>query len=173
MGKIIIRHADRVTEHALPHHSLVIGRDPECDLFFADKKLSRRHARLERAGDSVRIVDLGSRNGSWVNEERIMERVLESGDSLRLGSLHVELELDLPKASKTEREELDELELEGAEDSATVILPAGEPSATDEGGATVVLSRLRFRLSPIPKIPAPSSCPRADRLPRPRRTARR
>ncbi len=44
MEKLIIRHGDRVTEHEIGEHPLIIGRDPQCDLFFADKKLSRRHA---------------------------------------------------------------------------------------------------------------------------------
>ena len=69
MNKLIIRHGERVTEHPIDDHPLVVGRDPQCDLFFADKKLSRRHARFERDGDGIRLVDLGSRNGCWVNEE--------------------------------------------------------------------------------------------------------
>ncbi len=92
MDKLIIHHGDRVTEHELADAPLTIGRDPECDLFFADKKLSRKHARVERLGRSYRLVDLESRNGSWVNEERIDARDLAPGDEIRLGGLRITIE---------------------------------------------------------------------------------
>ena len=123
MEKLIIRHGDRVTEHEIGEHPLIIGRDPQCDLFFADKKLSRRHARFERDGKEVRLVDLGSRNGSWVNDERVETRLVTAGDSMRLGSLLISL--------------FEEREPEPEEDS-TVYLTA-EPAAADESG-TVMLS---------------------------------
>jgi HAMP domain-containing protein len=123
VDRLIIRHGDRVTEHEIGEHPLIIGRDPQCDLFFADKKLSRRHARFERDGKEVRLVDLGSRNGSWVNDERVETRLVTAGDSMRLGSLLISL--------------FEESEPEPEEDS-TVYLPA-EAAAADESG-TVMLS---------------------------------
>ncbi len=94
MDKLIIHHGDRVTEHELGDGPLTIGRDPECDLFFADKKLSRKHARVERLGVGFRLVDLESRNGSWVNEERVEARDLSPGDEIRLGGLRLTIEQD-------------------------------------------------------------------------------
>ena len=91
MYKLIIQHGDRVTEHEIGEHPLIVGRDPQCDLFFADKKLSRRHARFEREGKDLRLVDLGSRNGSWVNDERVEIQLVTAGDSMRLGSLLISL----------------------------------------------------------------------------------
>lgn len=102
MSKLIIRHGERVTEHVLAEHPLVVGRDPQCDLFFADKKLSRRHARFERGDGGVRLVDLGSRNGCWVNEERVDARILSTSDAVRLGSLSIQVEADEPASSDTE-----------------------------------------------------------------------
>src|SRR3972149_6880199 len=55
VDKLIIHHGDRVTEHELREGPLTIGRDPECDLFFADKKLYRKHARVERPGDGSTV----------------------------------------------------------------------------------------------------------------------
>ncbi len=46
---------------------LVIGRLPECGVVLADSNVSRRHAELRRAGDSVVLTDLGSTNGTRVN----------------------------------------------------------------------------------------------------------
>ena len=82
MSKLIIRHGERVTEHPIEDYPLVVGRDPQCDLFFADKKLSRRHARFVRDSDGIRLVDLGSRNGCWVNEERVEDRLLTPSDTV-------------------------------------------------------------------------------------------
>jgi len=121
VDKLIIQHGDRVTEHEIGEHPLIIGRDPQCDLFFADKKLSRRHARFERAGKDLRLVDLDSRNGSWVNEERVETRLVTAGDSMRLGSLSISL--------LTESE---------PEEDSTVYLTA-ETSSSDES-RTVMLS---------------------------------
>ena len=121
MNKLIIQHGDRVTEHEIGEHPLIIGRDPQCDLFFADKRLSCRHAQFERAGKELKLVDLDSRNGSWVNDERVETRLVTAGDSIRLGSLSVSL------LAESEPEE-----------DSTVYLPA-ETSSSDES-RTVMLS---------------------------------
>ncbi len=92
VNKLIIHHGERVTQHELGDAPLTIGRDPECDLFFADKKLSRRHARVEPVGGGFRLVDLESRNGTWVNEERVEERQLAPGDEIRIGGLRIHIE---------------------------------------------------------------------------------
>lgn len=170
MDKIIIHHGERVTEHELGPSPLVIGRDPECDLFFTDKKLSRRHARIERDGARIRLVDLGSRNGTWVNEERIQEHELSPGDEIRLGGLHVSLarEPEVQAAAIGALEEADEstvyltgaapipetgtvvlsqeeLEVPAPDSSQTVVLGetppvAASPNASADDSATVFLS---------------------------------
>ncbi|MFI5914774.1 FHA domain-containing protein [Dactylosporangium sp. NPDC051541] len=50
-----------------------------------DRDVSRRHARIELAGDELTIADLGSTNGTFVNDERVTRRVLAPGDRLRIG----------------------------------------------------------------------------------------
>ncbi|MET7396141.1 FHA domain-containing protein [Dactylosporangium sp. NPDC005572] len=50
-----------------------------------DRDVSRRHARLELVGDEVVLTDLGSTNGTYVNDERVARRVLAPGDLLRIG----------------------------------------------------------------------------------------
>jgi transcriptional regulator with PAS, ATPase and Fis domain len=51
-----------------------------------DRWMSARHARLVRKWDKWRVTDLGSRNGTFVNGERVDERVLEDGDVVEIGS---------------------------------------------------------------------------------------
>jgi len=65
--------------------SLLVGRDPECDLVLTDALVSSRHALLEDRGDSWTLIDLGSTNGTSVNGEKGKEFVLERNDKLAFG----------------------------------------------------------------------------------------
>lgn len=71
----------------LPDHRFIIGRSSECNLsLFEDQAVSRQHAYIERRPEGFVVVDLGSTNGSYVNDEPITERVLSTGDLIRIGS---------------------------------------------------------------------------------------
>jgi pSer/pThr/pTyr-binding forkhead associated (FHA) protein len=63
----------------------LIGRSPECDVFLDDVTVSRRHAELVRDGETFRITDLGSLNGTFVNKKRIETAELEDDDELQIG----------------------------------------------------------------------------------------
>ena len=65
---------------------LIIGRDADCAVVLADANVSRRHARIERAGPGLKVVDLGSGNGVWVGDDRVQERLLADGEQFRVGS---------------------------------------------------------------------------------------
>lgn len=70
----------------LQGRSLLIGRDPVCDLPVNDVEVSRRHARLLAQSGGYSIEDLGSMNGTFVNEQRITTILsLQDGDTIRLG----------------------------------------------------------------------------------------
>ena len=71
---------------ALDHGRIVIGRDPECDVRLDSHHVSRFHAAVEVVGDRVLVEDLGSKNGTFVNDQRLEHRSrLVSGDSIRIG----------------------------------------------------------------------------------------
>lgn len=61
------------------------GRDVDCTTVLPGQDLSRRHAETRRAGPLSLLRDLGSRNGTWVNGQRIDERPLGPGDVVRIG----------------------------------------------------------------------------------------
>ena len=65
--------------------SYTIGRARENDLVLKDIAASRKHLRLEVAGHIVRLVDLGSGNGTKVNGKRAGELELRHGDSIEIG----------------------------------------------------------------------------------------
>jgi FHA domain len=70
---------------------VTVGKLPTCVVSLdQDPTVSRMHALLENFGFAWSIRDLGSRNGTYVNGERITEeRLLRSGDELRLGTTRV------------------------------------------------------------------------------------
>jgi pSer/pThr/pTyr-binding forkhead associated (FHA) protein len=61
----------------------VVGRDPACDLSIDSNLLSRRHAELIIEEGHLKVVDLGSVNGTFLNGEKIEEGEARPGDELR------------------------------------------------------------------------------------------
>ena len=172
MAILIITHGNRTIRRELGDKPTIVGRDPGCDLFFADKRLSRQHARFEATEAGVRLLDLESRNGTWVNQTRIKEVILRPEDTIRIGSLTISLETAEPAVPETapsempttakipegpdESLELIEDEEEPAHEQAgTVMLqpeappPPSESSKQDEAG-TVMLSKAEPAEPPVP-----------------------
>ncbi|MCY3020746.1 MAG: FHA domain-containing protein, partial [Planctomycetota bacterium] len=71
---------------------LVIGRDVSCGLQIMDQGVSREHSEIYRVGEMIFIRDLDSRNGSFVNGERVKEELLREGDLIRVGNVHLVFE---------------------------------------------------------------------------------
>jgi DNA-binding NtrC family response regulator/pSer/pThr/pTyr-binding forkhead associated (FHA) protein len=67
---------------------VTFGRSRGAIVSVKDDDVSRLHARVKRAGDAIEVEDLGSRNGTWVNGERITAvRRLAAGDEIKMGSI--------------------------------------------------------------------------------------
>ncbi len=62
-----------------------LGRDPENDLQIRGRSVSSRHAEILHQDEHCLLRDLGSTHGTFVNDQRIEERVLANGDQIRLG----------------------------------------------------------------------------------------
>jgi DNA-binding NtrC family response regulator len=78
------------TQFALRGGPVLIGRDPKADLRLTDRSLSARHCRLEPVGTGgYKVVDLESRNGTFVNGHAVRQRRLVDGDRLRLGRVEI------------------------------------------------------------------------------------
>jgi hypothetical protein len=71
----------------------VVGREADCDVVLSDGSVSRRHARIERRGDSFFVLDQGSANGTHVDGERVGEAELRDGQELRFGAVRFRVEL--------------------------------------------------------------------------------
>lgn len=85
-----------------PSRELNIGRSEESDVFLGEKKISRRHCQIFVESDKVRIVDLESTNGTFVNNKKISEMELRSGDKVKVGSSVIEVKVQ--SKSKTGEE---------------------------------------------------------------------
>src|SRR4029450_10785469 len=68
----------------------LLGRDPGADLVVNDPSVSRRHALLERRPEGWVVLDQRSANGTFINNQRVEQALLQSGHQLRLGAISVE-----------------------------------------------------------------------------------
>jgi hypothetical protein len=69
--------------------TMVVGRDPECEISHKDPRLSRRHAEFSIGDAGVIVRDLDSRNGIRVNGGAVKEAVLQPGDVVQIAQLTV------------------------------------------------------------------------------------
>jgi transcriptional regulator with GAF, ATPase, and Fis domain len=65
---------------------LLVGQSPACGLRLGDRQVSRRHVALEPTERGLRIVDLGSTNGTLVNGLAIADAILRGGEEVRIGA---------------------------------------------------------------------------------------
>src|SRR5688500_18545481 len=73
----------------------VIGRREDCDLRIPLSDVSRKHCRIVRDGDSLKLEDLGSSNGSYLNGRRVQkEAVLSPGDTVQIGPVVFVLQIN-------------------------------------------------------------------------------
>ena len=140
MKRLVIKKGDQILRHEVGSESVTFGRDPSCSYSFDDPSLSRRHATFEPTPEGLRFIDLGSRNGSFVNSKKATDALLKHGDTVRIGSLVITYAQD--------------------EDA-----PPPPPPAAEEPGdatATVIVDRPAKRAAP-PTPPMPEASPKADK----------
>lgn len=74
---------------------ITIGRDADNTLQLESPNVSRRHARIERFGNAYRLIDLGSRNGTWLGTGRLLSNVAEVWEparAARIGDYWIRIE---------------------------------------------------------------------------------
>lgn len=74
----------------------LIGRAPGCDVCLDDPLVSPEHARIESENGHVRLQDLGSLEGTFVDGERVHERTLRGGEQIRVGSTALTITRERP-----------------------------------------------------------------------------
>ncbi len=87
-----IEPVERAKERIDVDNAVTIGRSSDCDLSLQDTYLSSRHARVANDNGDLSIEDLGSTNGTYVNQELVKGRVhLERGDIVQVGGVLFEV----------------------------------------------------------------------------------
>ena len=89
-------------ESLLGVETVVVGRGDDCGVTVPDTRVSRHHAEIRHEGGAFSVLDLGSVNGTYVNDERV-ERLhrLGDGDRLRIGPVVFQFDL-LPEPASPE-----------------------------------------------------------------------
>lgn len=83
---VVIYGSDLGRRIPLSQSTFEIGRAARCDLPIDQDSVSRQHARITRSKDGTfRILDLGSTNGTYVNDVAVSEAILKDGDQLKIG----------------------------------------------------------------------------------------
>jgi predicted component of type VI protein secretion system len=148
MGKVLV----------LPERELIVGRDESCHMKLTSNLVSRQHCTLIVGPEGIRVRDLGSQNGTYVNEVAITEPLLlQPGDILRIGAAvfrvpDAEPVVTKPKASKSDKRISDA-------DIADWLTEDDSGSGPRGAGSTVIHGRAAIAASEVPAATAPSTPP--------------
>jgi pSer/pThr/pTyr-binding forkhead associated (FHA) protein len=119
-------------EIKIPTPKCVIGRGDDCHLKPQSDAISRRHCEIVASDTEVVVRDLGSRNGTYVNGNRITEEtILLSGDVLKVGPLEFEMVVE-HTAAKLKRPQVKDIK----EAAARTVTTSSSSSNHDLGDVT-------------------------------------
>jgi pSer/pThr/pTyr-binding forkhead associated (FHA) protein len=86
MAKIIIKFNNDVVDHVdLRQGDMKIGRKPGCEIQIDNLSVSGEHANIFTVGEDSFIQDLGSTNGTFINNKKISKHHLKNGDTVVIG----------------------------------------------------------------------------------------
>jgi predicted component of type VI protein secretion system len=91
---VMFRNDGERRSFSISREMTVIGRRQDCDLMIPLGEISRKHCRIIRDGESLRLEDLGSSNGTFLNGRRIQESTLDAGDTIQVGPVAFVIQID-------------------------------------------------------------------------------
>ncbi len=91
---VIFNRQGQKKEIPLKEGVTVIGRRPDCDVRIPVMRVSRKHCRIILKDNKTTIQDLGSTNGTFVNDDRIMESEIQAGDVVAIGVVKFTLKIN-------------------------------------------------------------------------------
>jgi two-component system, NtrC family, response regulator HydG len=78
----------------------LVGTSPACEIRLSDREVSRRHVALEVLASGLRVSDLGSTNGTWVDRVKVVEADLQGGEFLRIGQTMFRVDIEDAKGTE-------------------------------------------------------------------------
>jgi len=94
VSRLVLLKDNVETSFPLLRDTYTLGRHKNNDIVITDPKVSSFHARLDRSAEGFTLVDLKSRNGSFLNGKRIESAHLDTGDEVRLGTAKLQYRVD-------------------------------------------------------------------------------
>lgn len=109
MAKLIIQTGKLAGKQlAVPMKEVLIGRDEGCYIRMGSADISRKHCSLRSTADGILVEDLGSSNGTYINDIRIDgPTILKGGDKLRVGPAIFEVDGPKPLLPKLDDDIVD------------------------------------------------------------------
>jgi hypothetical protein len=93
-SRLVLVTTEGETSFPLTRDAYTIGRHRNNDIVISDPKVSSFHARIDRSAEGYLLVDLKSRNGSYINGKRLETGVLKTGDEVRMGTARLIYKVD-------------------------------------------------------------------------------
>ena len=152
--------------HALAGDRMVLGRHPDCDIVIESAAVSRQHAQILRIDGGLFVEDLGSRNGTFVNEQLVQGRQ-RLADNDRIRDCEVALQFSDSSASGI---------TSGLASSSLAVLVDDEPvsrlsSVMSKVDVASAASGMQLAVRPEAKLRAMiGNHPESEQGPRPRRS---
>ena len=91
-----LKRRDKKSEHIITKFPIEIGRDVNCDILLEDERklVSRNHSKIILVGEQLKLIDLGSRNATYINQKKITpntEYDLKNSDIIKVGEFLLEI----------------------------------------------------------------------------------
>lgn len=130
MGRLLVKEGINKGQSYSITGDITIGRSSENNIVMEDILISRHHAKITWDGIKAKIIDLQSRNGTWVNNIRIKEKILEDSDDIKIGAHRLTFKEDVAKNVIFSKDDSSIFDING-----TIIKPLAELKMTipDEG----------------------------------------
>ncbi|MCO4772377.1 MAG: sigma 54-dependent Fis family transcriptional regulator [Deltaproteobacteria bacterium] len=95
----------------LGKRTITVGKGRDCDVVLTDSAVSKKHVELTLVGNSVRVRDLGSTNGTWIGKTKVIESLVPAGSVVIAGRsrLHLRAEDTSEMLSPSESDHFGEL----------------------------------------------------------------
>src|SRR6195256_1998270 len=108
MAKLVLLSAGMTGRtHDLKTDKTTIGRVEDNTFQIAEPSVSSHHCEVLLRGSDIVVRDLNSTNGTYINGEKVTEKVLKPGEVLRLGQIEMRLETDVPAAGGPAKKPVD------------------------------------------------------------------